>query len=45
LTLNSNGSITGEATATGTFDFSVQVTDSSTTVETATANLGIFADT
>jgi hypothetical protein len=45
LTLNPNGSITGEATATGTFDFSVQVTDSSTTVETATANLGIFADT
>jgi hypothetical protein len=45
LTLNPNGSITGEATETGTFDFSVQVTDSSTTVETATANLGIFANT
>jgi hypothetical protein len=41
LTLNPNGSITGEATASGTFDFSVEVTDSSNPVETATSSLSI----
>ncbi|MHB1549356.1 MAG: G1 family glutamic endopeptidase, partial [Acidimicrobiales bacterium] len=40
--LASGGTITGTPTSTGTYDFTVQVTDSSTlTPETATANLSI----
>lgn len=42
LTLSSGGQITGTPTATGTYPFTVQVTDSATpTPNTATANLSI----
>jgi len=44
LTLSPGGTITGTPTSTGTYDFTVQVTDSTTpTPETATANLSILA--
>jgi hypothetical protein len=41
LTLASNGGISGTPTATGTFDFTVQVTDSETPAMTASADLSI----
>jgi len=41
LTLNPDGSITGTPTAAGTFNFTVQVTDSETPAMKANANLSI----
>jgi hypothetical protein len=42
LTLGSDGSITGQPTQSGTFDFTVQVSDSSTPAGTATKQVGIY---
>jgi hypothetical protein len=44
LTLSPAGTITGASTESGTFPITVQVTDSSTTPETATANLTLTVD-
>jgi hypothetical protein len=41
LTMATNGTISGMPTAVGTFNFTVKVTDSNSTVNTATANLSI----
>ncbi|HEX5423161.1 MAG TPA: putative Ig domain-containing protein [Candidatus Acidoferrales bacterium] len=41
LTLSSTGDITGVPTATGTFSFTAEVTDSSSTKQTATANFSM----
>jgi plastocyanin len=41
LTLSSSGTISGTPTATGTFAFTVKVTDSSTPTKTASKNLSI----
>jgi hypothetical protein len=41
LTLGASGSITGDPTESGTFDFTVEATDSSSTVETATGSLAL----
>ena len=41
LTLGPNGAITGVPTVSGTFDVTVQVVDSSTPTETATASLSL----
>ena len=44
LTLATNGGISGTPTATGTFDFTVQVSDSETPAMTATASLSIVVN-
>ncbi len=45
LTLNSTGQITGSPTATGTFKFSVEVSDSSSPVQSLTQTLSITVST
>ena len=44
LTLSAAGVISGTATASGTFDFTVQAVDSTSPTQTATANLALTVD-
>jgi large repetitive protein len=42
LTLNADGTVTGTPTTAGTYNFTIQVTDSSTSPQTATQNFANF---